>query len=49
MYLLLVLRWFHIQKYKRDDKLSKILKDIDNIYKVNNKVDVSIDVDPSRL
>jgi len=43
---------YHYQciiKYKYDDKLNKVLRDIDNIYKVNNKVDVSIDVDPVRL
>ena len=43
---------YHYQciiKYKRDDKLSKVLRDIDNIYKVNNKIDVDIDVDPIRI
>ena len=44
---------YSVRKFKEDpiedDKLNKILKDIDNIYKVNNKVDVSIDVDPVRL
>ena len=43
---------YHYQciiKYKRDDKLSMVLRDIDNIYKTNNKVDVDIDVDPVRV
>ena len=43
---------YHYQciiKYKRDDKLNKVLTHIDNIYKINNKVDVSIDVDPIRV
>ena len=38
-----------IIKYKKDEKLSRVLRDIDNIYKVNNKVDVDIDVDPVRV
>ena len=43
---------YHYQciiKYKKDDKLSKVLREIDNIYKVNNIVDVSIDVNPVRV
>lgn len=43
---------YHYQciiKYKRDDKLNSVLTHIDNIYKINNKVDVSIDVDPIRV
>ena len=43
---------YHYQciiKYKKDDKLNKVLTHIDNIYKINNKVDVSIDVDPIRV
>lgn len=43
---------YHYQciiKYKRDDKLSLVLREIDNIYKVNNKVDVDIDMDPVRV
>ena len=43
---------YHYQciiKYKKDDKLNKVLRDIDNIYKTNNKVDVDIDVDPVRV
>lgn len=45
-------RVYHYQciiKYKHDDKLKTILKNIDEIYKVNNKVDVSIDVNPVRM
>ena len=43
---------YHYQciiKYKKDDKLNKVLRDIDNIYKVNNKIDVDVDVDPVRI
>ena len=38
-----------IIKYKKDELLTKTLTEIDNIYKINNKVDVEIDVDPIRL
>ena len=43
---------YHYQciiKYKRDDKLNRVLREIDNIYKVNNKIDVDVDVDPVRI
>ena len=43
---------YHYQciiKYKKDDKLNAVLTKIDEIYKVNNKVDVSIDVNPIRV
>ena len=43
---------YHYQciiKYKKDDKLNKVLRDIDNIYKVNNKIVVDVDVDPVRI
>jgi primosomal protein N' (replication factor Y) len=43
---------YHYQciiKYKRDEKLGKVLRDIDNIYKVNNNVDVDVDMDPVRV
>lgn len=43
---------YHYQciiKYKKDDKLNSVLKQIDDIYKVNNKVDVDMDVDPVRI
>ena len=43
---------YHYQciiKYKKDDKLNNILIKIDEIYKTNNKVDVSIDVNPIRV
>jgi len=43
---------YHYQciiKYKKDDKLSKVLREIDDIYKINNKIDVDIDVDPVRV
>lgn len=38
-----------IIKYKKDDKLRKVLMEIDNHYKNNSKVNVEIDVEPSRL
>ncbi len=43
---------YHYQciiKYKKDNKLNMVLTKIDDIYKVNNLVDVSIDVNPVRL
>ena len=43
---------YHYQciiKYKRDDNLNKVLREIDNVYKVNNVVDVDVDVDPVRI
>ena len=43
---------YHYQciiKYKKDEKLNKVLREIDNIYKVNNRVDVDVDVDPVRI
>jgi len=43
---------YHYQciiKYKRDDKLCRVLREIDNIYKVNSKIDVDVDVDPVRI
>ena len=43
---------YHYQciiKYKRDDKLRYVLRNIDNIYKVNDKVFVDIDMDPVRI
>lgn len=43
---------YHYQciiKYKKDDKLNQVLREIDTIYKVNNKVDVDVDVDPVRI
>ncbi len=43
---------YHYQciiKYKYDDKLNTILNKLDDIYKVNTKVDISIDVNPIRL
>ena len=42
---------YHYQciiKYKKDDKLNDVLTKLDEIYKVNNKVDISIDVNPIR-
>jgi primosomal protein N' (replication factor Y) len=38
-----------IIKYKHDDKLIPVLTKLDEIYKTNNKVDISIDVDPIRM
>ena len=43
---------YHYQciiKYKKDEKLNSVLREIDNIYKVNNKIDVDVDVDPVRI
>ena len=43
---------FHYQciiKYKKDEKLIPILTKIDEIYKTNNKINVEIDVEPTRL
>ena len=38
-----------IIKYKKDDKLRRVLMDIDERYKNNSKVNVEIDVEPNRL
>ena len=38
-----------IIKYKKDDKLRRVLMNIDNYYKSNSKVKVEIDVEPNRL
>jgi len=38
-----------IIKYKKDEKLNMVLRKIDDIYKINAKVDVSIDVNPVRV
>ncbi|MBQ8219204.1 MAG: primosomal protein N' [Bacilli bacterium] len=43
---------YHYQciiKYKYDDKLNDVLKKIDDIYKINSKIDVSLDVNPIRM
>ena len=43
---------YHYQciiKYQKDDKLYEILKFIDEKYKTDNKVNVEVDVDPSRM
>ena len=43
---------YHYQciiKYKKDDKLKNVLLKLDEIYKTNNKVDISIDVNPIRV
>ena len=43
---------YHYQciiKYKHDDKLNMVLTKLDEIYKVNNRVAISIDVNPVRL
>ena len=43
---------YHYQciiKYKYDDKLNSVLTKLDEIYKINNKVDVSLDVNPIRM
>ena len=38
-----------IIKYKHDNKLTPVLTKLDEIYKVHNKVDISIDIDPLRM
>ena len=38
-----------IIKYNKDDKLDKVLMKLDEIYKLNNKVDIAIDVNPVRV
>ncbi len=38
-----------IIKYKKDEKLDRVLMKLDEIYKLNNKVDISIDVNPVRV
>ena len=43
---------YHYQciiKYKKDDKLVPTLTKLDEIYKINTKVDISIDVNPIRV
>ena len=43
---------YHYQciiKYKYDELLNKTLTKLDEIYKINNKVDISIDVNPIRV
>ena len=43
---------YHYQciiKYKYDDKLNQVLTKVDEVYKTNNMVDVSIDVNPLRV
>ncbi len=43
---------FHYQciiKYKKDPLLTDTLKKVDDVYKVNSKIDVSIDVEPIRV
>ena len=43
---------YHYQciiKYKRDDKLSEVLTKLAELYKVNNKVDIAIDVNPIKV
>ena len=44
-----VYRYQCIIKYKKDDKLTPVLNKLDEIYKINNKVDISIDVNPIRV
>ena len=43
---------YHYQciiKYKRDESLNNVLLKLDEIYKTNNKVDISIDINPIRV
>lgn len=38
-----------IIKYKKDDKLFNTLKELDNIFSINNKANISIDTSPMRI
>lgn len=38
-----------IIKYKKDDKLFNALKELDNIFAINNKANISIDTSPMRI
>lgn len=38
-----------IIKYKKDDKLFNTLKELDNIFAINNKANISIDTSPMRI
>ena len=38
-----------IIKYRKDENLKKVLLDIDNRYKTDNKLNVEIDINPNRL
>lgn len=43
---------YHYQciiKYKRDERIKPVLRKIDEVYKVNNKVSVCVDVNPVRV
>lgn len=43
---------YHYQciiKYKRDERIKSVLRKIDEVYKVNNKVSVCVDVNPVRV
>lgn len=43
---------YHFQciiKYKKEDDIKEVLRTIDNIYKVNTKVRIEMDIDPVRL
>ena len=43
---------YHFQciiKYKKEDDIKEVLRTIDNIYKVNAKVRIEMDIDPVRL
>lgn len=43
---------YHYQciiKYKRDLNIKRVLKTVDEVYKINNKVDVCVDINPVRL
>ncbi len=43
---------YHFQciiKYKKEDDIKEVLRTIDNIYKINTKVRIEMDIDPVRL
>ncbi len=44
-----VYRFVIVVKYRFDDKLNKVLKEIDNEYLYNNDVNIEIDIDPLNI
>ena len=44
-----VYRFQIILKYKKDPNIMKTLKELDELYMLNNKVNIEIDVDPVRV
>ena len=44
-----VYRFQIIIKYRKDEKLFSVLSDLQNIFNTNNKVNLEIDINPSRI